>query len=52
MEMIIEPSMTLLKVGVGCLPDCCVIDCPFCEQDWDGCRDCDCVCDDGCIIDW
>ena len=47
MEVIVEPS--LVNYGVGCLTDCCVIDCPFCFKDCSGY--CGAKCDD-CKIDW
>lgn len=49
MEMIIEPLIPLLEIGVGCLADCCVLDCSFCAGDCSNCTDCS-NCDDICYL--
>ena len=41
MELILEPSAMILD-SVGCVADCCVMDCSFCGVDGDG----------SCVIDW
>ena len=49
MEMILEPSIPLLKIGGGCFTDCCVLDCSFCAGDCDNCTECS-NCEDLCYL--